>query len=110
MIDSIDHAKLPNNFAESDLMEEIKRFVDQFMLLREVEKKLLKETGTIYSGLNLRQEVLRLMPKSSTNSTERYLGGAKERARERVETGVGDVNDMAILEGKLCAYCAGPAF
>jgi len=107
VIDSIDHAKLPNNFAESDLMEEIKRFVDQFMLLREVEKKLLKETGTIYSGLNLRQEVLRLMPKSSTNSTERYLGGAKERARERVETGVGDVNDMAILEGKLCAYCGG---
>jgi hypothetical protein len=104
---SLDTQRLPKNFQETILTEEIRSFVDQFMLLREVEKKLLKETGRAYSGVNLRQEVLRLMPKSSTTTTERYLGGAKERARERIEMGTGDDNDMAILEGKCCAYCGG---
>ena len=98
---------LPKNFREATLKTEIKNFVDKYMQLREVEKKLLKETGGTYSGMNLRQEVLRLMPKASTTTTERYLGGAKERARERVEMGVGDENDMAILEGHCCAYCGG---
>lgn len=108
MIESLDAKKLPKNFKQTTLMEEIQKFVNQFMLLREVEKKLLKDTGSIYSGINLKQEVLRQMPKSSTTTTERYLGGAKERARERVELGTGDDNDMAILEGgKCCAYCGG---
>ena len=35
------------------------------------------------------------------------MGGAKERARERVDQGIGDDTDMAILEGKCCAYCGG---
>lgn len=107
MIESLDTKRLPKNVSETTLMVEIKTFVDQYMLLREVEKKLLKETGSIYSGINLRQEVLRLMPKSSTKTTDRYSGGAKERALERVEMGTGDDNDIAILEGKFCAYCGG---
>ena len=83
-------------------------FVDQFMLLREVEKKLLKETGSIYSGMNLKQQVLRQMPEPSATTTKRYSWGAKERARERVELGTGDDTDMAILVGgKCCAYCGG---
>lgn len=77
------------------------------MMLREVEKRALKESGNLFSGKNLRQQVLRLMPNSVENTTERYLGGAKERARERVEKGNGDEMDMAILEGKYCAYCGG---
>ena len=108
MIESLDAKKLPKTFQKATLMEEIKTFVDQFMLLREVEKKLLKETGSIYSGMNLKQQVLRQMPEPSATTTERYMGGAKERARERVELGTGDDNDMAILEGgKCCAYCGG---
>ena len=87
------------------LINEIKNFVDQFMVLREVEKKVLKESCRIYSGIHLRQEILRLMPKSSTYTTERYEGGAKERALERVEVGIGDTNDIAILVGTKCAYC-----
>mmetsp|Transcript_2693 Transcript_2693/g.6384 ORF Transcript_2693/g.6384 Transcript_2693/m.6384 type:complete len:232 (+) Transcript_2693:125-820(+) len=90
-----------------ELIGEIKTFVNQFMLLREVEKKLLKESGSVYSGLNVRQEVLRLLPTTSFTTTERFLGGAKERARERVEKGIGDDNDLAILQGKYCAYCGG---
>ena len=43
----------------------------------------------------------------SSSSTERYSGGAKERARERMEKGTATANDMAILEGHLCAWCGG---
>ena len=107
MIENLDAKKLPRDVKKTRLIQEIQNFVNQLMILREVEKKILKESGNIYSGINLRQEVLRLMPKSSAKTTERYVGGAKERARERVETGTGDDNDMAILEGRCCAYCGG---
>ena len=107
MTEGLDAKKLPKNIKKTILIDEVKTFVNQFMLLREIEKKILKESGSIYPGINLRQEVLRHMPKSSANTTERYVGGAKERARERVEMGIGDDNDMAILEGRYCAYCGG---
>jgi len=109
LTESIDVTQLPKNAQREILIEEITNFVDQFMLLREVEKKLLKDNEKIYSGINLRQEVLQMMPTnaSGNSTTERYLGGAKERARERVEQGTGDENDMAILEGRCCAYCGG---
>lgn len=107
MVENLDSNHIPANTTKSVLIEEIKCFVNQFMLLREIEKKILKEIGGIYSGINLRQEVLRIMPKASEKSTERYVGGAKERARERVELGTGDDNDMATLEGLRCAYCGG---
>lgn len=106
MVETIDKRKLPKNIEKTTLIREIQSFVDQYMHLREVEKKALKEGGNIYSGINLRQAVLRLMP-DSLPSTERYIGGAKERARERVEMGTGDDNDVSILAGRCCAYCGG---
>lgn len=107
VVKCLDSKKLPSNAREADLIKEITNFVDQYILLREVEKKLLKETGSLFSGINLRQEVFKLMPKAPTNTTERYMGGTRERARERVEQGTGDATDMAILEGKYCAFCGG---
>ncbi len=107
VIERLDPQKLPKKIQEETLVKEITNFVDQYMLLREVEKKLLKESGNLFSGTHLRQQVLQLIPKSCENTTERYLGGAKERARERVEQGIGDDADMSILEGKCCAYCGG---
>lgn len=40
-------------------------------------------------------------------NTERYAGGARERARQRIASDVADDTDMAILEGRLCAWCGG---
>jgi hypothetical protein len=88
-------------------IQEIKSFVDQYCALREVEKKMLKESGQPYSSENLRQKVLQDGTQSVSNSTVRYTGGAKERARERMDNGTADENDKAILEGHLCAFCGG---
>jgi 5-methylcytosine-specific restriction endonuclease McrA len=79
------------------------------MSLREIEKKWLKESGLSFSGPNVHQDVLRLMTSQSSSvpSKKRYGGGAKERARERREVGMASKSDMAVLDGRRCAYCAG---
>lgn len=75
--------------------------------MREVEKKWLQESAKPYCGSNLRQQVLQQMPEATSNTTSRYIGGAKERARHNVESGTATCTDVAILEGRRCAYCGG---
>jgi hypothetical protein len=89
------------------LQAEIETFVSSYLGLREVEKKALKESGHHYSGSQLKQTILRMMSTVETHLTERYAGGAKERARENMENDTADAKDMAILEGHLCAWCGG---
>lgn len=126
------------------LQSEIEQFVDNYLNLREIEKKFLKESYDSYGGENLKQTILfRKMiidndnnqqqmqmqkqnrstyndasvnssGRSNNNdnsnnkiSTERYSGGAKERARENVNNGTASSIDMEILEGRLCAWCGG---
>ena len=93
----------------TNLDAQIKSFVTQYVALREVEKKRLKESGEVFSARYLRQQLLRWTPQGSSvgSSTERYAGGAKEHARSRMELGTASSTDMAVLEGLLCAYCAG---
>lgn len=43
----------------------------------------------------------------ATSSTERYTGGAKERAKERLNDGTATRQDMGVLKGENCAWCAG---
>jgi hypothetical protein len=89
------------------LIDEIKSFVDKYIALREVEKKYLQESGHAYTGKHLRQSVLQNAPKSAPASTSRYTGGAKERAREKLENGEADEYDMAVLQGHKCSFCGG---
>jgi HNH endonuclease len=107
VLEQLDTTKIGVDKTASKLMQEVKRFVDQYLGLREIEKKFLKDSGQSYSCLNLRQTVLCNAPASAPNSTTRYTGGTKERARERLEQGDADNTDMAILQGRLCAYCGG---
>ena len=69
----------------------------------------MRESGKALSPYELKQATLRLMtmPCNVKNSTERYSGGAKESARKNMEEGTADATDMAILEGRLCAWCGG---
>jgi HNH endonuclease len=94
-----------------DLVTEITSFVSQFLILREIEKKRLRESGEVYSNLHLRQQIVLRWTQTPTNascfSTERYAGGAKEHARSRMESGTATATDLAVLEGRRCAYCAG---
>lgn len=77
------------------------------MSLREVEKKWLQESGVPHSGLNLRQNVIRQMPKMTANSTSRYTGGARERARENARNGTPSERDLEVIDGLRCANCGG---
>ncbi len=93
---------------QDSLIHEIESFVNQYMSLREIEKKWVQESGKSFTGTSLRQDVVRFMTQSfAAPSNKRYVGGAKERARERMESGTASESDMAVLEGRLCAYCAG---
>lgn len=88
-------------------MLEIQKFVSSFHALREVEKQAIKNSGEAFSPHALKQAASKLIVSVGGNSIERYAGGAKECARERMENGVADGKDKAILEGRLCAWCGG---
>ena len=49
--------------------------------------KALKESGKFFSRFHQKQSVSKLMTSTVTQSTDRYSGGAKERARENLEEG-----------------------
>jgi hypothetical protein len=90
------------------MRQELKDFVTNYLGLREVEKKAIKDSGSPFSPYQLRQVVLGMMTSSiGKGSTERYAGGAKERARENIDSGNATQVDMDILEGHRCAWCGG---
>jgi hypothetical protein len=88
-------------------LEEIKEFVNNYLQLREVEKKVVRDSGKSFAPFDLKQKVARLLASTVTQSKERYSGGAKERARENLQKGVATEHDKAILHGKACAWCGG---
>ena len=84
---------------------ELKAFVSDYLSLREVEKKALKDAGRAFPAGRLSQAAAGLMTRSSSG-TERYAGGAKERARENLDNGTATSVDKSVLEGRSCAWCA----
>lgn len=88
----------------SVLGNELKEFVANYLRLRAVERKTLQDSGKAFPGRSLSQAVAQLMTVSKT-ATERYAGGAKERARENADNGVASASDVSVLEGRSCAWC-----
>jgi len=104
VVGALDRRKLRPLTSTSDVVAEIKSFVTQYVSLREIEKKRIKDSGEVFSSLHLRRELLPWMHGSlSGTSTERYEGGAKEHARSRMEQGTASEKDLAVLDGQLCA-------
>lgn len=91
------------------MKSDIECFVTNYVRLREVEKKAIRDNGQAFPAIDLKQNAIREMLGSSdvSHSTERYIGGAKERAQNKMEEGIADSTDLAILEGQLCAWCGG---
>jgi hypothetical protein len=87
-------------------IRELKTFVSDYLGLREVEKKALKDSGKAFLATGLEQTAARLMS-SSIGGTERYAGGAKERAQENRDNRTETSDDTAVLDGRRCAWCAG---
>jgi HNH endonuclease len=88
----------------TDLESRLKTFVSAYVRLREVEKKAVKDAGRPIEPSELAQHVASQLVLTATGA-DRYTGGAKEKARERVKNGVGTEGDAAILDGKGCAWC-----
>ena len=91
---------------------EIQTFVGSYWTLREVEKKMIAEWGKpIPSSHSIRTTLRNILMESiensnnNNNSMERYVGGFKERAREKYNAGIASGKDMAVLEGNACAWC-----
>jgi hypothetical protein len=56
----------------------------------------------------LKQTVAQIMTSSTTElCTERYVGGAKERAVANAKAGTSTALDNSVLSGTACAWCAG---
>ena len=91
---------------QSNCAESVKDFCQNYSALREIEKKKLQESGLAFFAQNLRQNVAKLSASPFTLSTERYIGGAKERSRERMEQGTETDADKSVLKGYACAWCA----
>jgi hypothetical protein len=93
---------------ERQLSYEIKSFVKSFILLREVEKKAIKEYNKPIHHLGLHETLKNILlstpPYSEVN---RYTGGSKERAIENQSQGKMSESDKSVLDGKACCWCGG---
>lgn len=91
------------------LSSEIKTFTIDYVSLREVEKKAIQEVGAIpYDAVkDTLRKILARKASESKFSTERYAGGAKERAEKNVASGFGTEADEKVLNGDACAWCGG---
>ena len=86
--------------------DQITSFVRTLLSLRAIEKKALQDSGRYVREDEIRSTVAGLLV-SGGSTTDRYIGGAKERAREKHTAGDElDASDRAVLDGKACAWCA----
>jgi 5-methylcytosine-specific restriction protein A len=92
---------------------ELQHFVTSYLALREFERKAIKESGDPFpaKGLDLAVAQVRTVlmhrhnHQNNNNCTDRYSGGAKERAEERMRDGKASKDDLAVLRGDSCAWC-----
>ena len=101
-----ENTKLFGNGDEGQICFEIKSFVKSFILLREVEKKMISEYTDPIEHDKLR-EVLKkiLLTKSSHSEIQRYAGGSKERAIDNLNNGRETERDKLVLAGTSCSWC-----
>lgn len=92
------------------MCDELKQFVMCYLSLREIEKKVVKESGQTFTASSLKKTVAKLLVSTVMGTTERYKGGAKERATDNMKNGCATATDMAVINGKACAWCANQSF
>ena len=107
-----DSSMLPPSVSYHDsvhrMCKELKQFVRYYLGLREVEKKVVKESGKAISSSSLKQTVASLVVSTISGSKDRYEGGAKERAITNHLNNCATKEDMAVLAGQACVWCGGP--
>lgn len=83
---------------------ELKDFVSKYLRLRSVEQKMFQEAGKPLSADKLSRFVANMILPSK-DCVDRYVGGAKERAQQRQAQGVASRADLAVIDGRSCAWC-----
>lgn len=88
------------------LRDEIKYFTQSYLMLREIEKKIIREYPTPLKHDEVNNTVKKVVRESSsTQSQERYSGGSKERANKNLARGQLSEVDQRVLDGKACSWC-----
>jgi len=107
-----DSSMLPPSVSYQDsvhrMCKELKQFVRHYLGLREVEKKVVKESDKAISSSSLKQTAASLVVSTISGSKDRYEGGAKERAITNQLNNCATKEDMAVLNGQACVWCGGP--
>lgn len=107
-----DDAMIPASVSYKESLEcmcnELKQFVQDYLKLREVEKKVIKDSGQACKCSELKQFVAKLLVSTISGSNERYFGGAKERAITNQLNNCATQADLAVLNGNACVWCGGP--
>lgn len=89
------------------MVNELKSFVSFYLGLREIEKKAVKDSGLSITSQALNATANKLLISTVTGTTtERYTGGAKERAIENKKNNCATKSDEDVINGKACAWCA----
>lgn len=88
---------------------EIKSFSSSLIALREVERKAIKEWPFPIKPNGIKETLHKIVAKSVSKSqtTERYVGGRKEKALENLKAGNATMEDHRVLKGMACAWCGG---
>ena len=119
VIQKLDPSKFQSRKERRQGSKDLETFVSSFLSLREIERKAIKDSGEPFSSKHLSQAATKVMMEvgkkrkhntmstTATLITDRYTGGAKERAGERLQEGTATPEDMAVLKGHNCAWCAG---
>ncbi|CAB9499376.1 annealing helicase and endonuclease ZRANB3 [Seminavis robusta] len=112
IIQRLDSSIVSSPPKQQQCARETEEFVRSYLALREVHRKAIKDSGEAFSSKNLAQSAAKLLTMKNTSalhksSTDRYSGGAKERAGERLKDGTASKEDMDVLKGDNCAWCAG---
>ena len=93
------------NFNVDSIVNELNAFVCDYINLRDVEKKVLKDSNIQIHSFSVHVTVAKLMGSSVRGVKERFGGGAKERARVKLKNGDADQVDKDVLAKHACAWC-----
>ncbi len=92
----------------NQLCSEIKAFVRSYLMLREIEKRSIREYPEPLKHDQVNSTLRKIVLESSSSAqseVKRYSGGARERANENLEKGELSSTDQRVLDGKACSWC-----
>jgi hypothetical protein len=106
IVDRIRKVDSSNSHNLATFRNEVKEFVANYVNLRDVEKRALQDSGRPHQSSNLSQAAAQLLAATyQAETTDRFIGGAKERAMDNFKNGVPSEQDHDVLSGLACAWC-----